>query len=96
MEVDKRWVRLLSKQLQAAEVELIANLGQAPVTLNQILNMQAGDVISLEIPETIEARVDGVPVMECRYGVLNGQYALKVNKMLNSSDSDSPKGHEYA
>lgn len=88
MEVDKRWVRLLSKQVQIAEVELVANLGHAPVTLNQILNMQEGDVISLEIPDAIVAQVDGVPVMECRYGVLNGQYALRVDTMLSQAESD--------
>lgn len=96
MEVDKRWLRLLSKQVQIAEVELVANLGHAPVTLDQILNMQAGDVISLEIPEAIVAQVDGVPVLECRYGVLNGQYALKVDKMLSSAESDSSKGDDHA
>jgi flagellar motor switch protein FliM len=26
-----------------------------------------------------------VPVMECHYGVFNGQYALKVDKMLAKS-----------
>lgn len=82
MEVDKRWVQMLSKQVQLAEVELVANLGQAPVTLRQILNMKEGDVISLEIPEAIVAQVDGVPVLECKYGVFNGQYALKVDKIL--------------
>ncbi len=89
MEVDKRWLRLLSKQVQIAEVELVANLGHAPVTLDQILNMQVGDVISLEIPEAIVAQVDGVPVMECRYGVFGGQYALRVDKMLSHAESDS-------
>jgi len=88
LEVDKRWLRLLSKQVQIAEVELVANLGHAPVTLDQILNMQVGDVISLEIPEAIVAQVDGVPVMECRYGVSNGQYALRVHKTLNHAESD--------
>lgn len=88
MEGDKRWVRLLSKQVQIAEVELVANLGHAPVTLDQILNMQVGDVISLEIPEAIVAQVDGVPVMECKYGVSNGQYALRVDKTLNHAESD--------
>jgi flagellar motor switch protein FliM len=96
MEVDKRWVRLLSRQVQAAEVELIATLGQAPVSLRQIMNMRVGDVISLDIAETIEAQVDGVPVLECRYGVMNGQYALKVNKMLNHSMSDTPHGDDHA
>ncbi len=86
MEVDKRWARLLSKQIQSADVELVANLGHAQVTLDQILSMQEGDVIPLEIPQNILAQVDGVPVMECRYGIINGQYALRVNAMIAQVD----------
>ena len=51
MEVDKRWVRLLSKQVQSAEVELVLNLGQAQLTIDQLLGMQVGDVIAVEIPQ---------------------------------------------
>ncbi len=91
LEVDKRWVRLLSKQIQNAEVELVANLGREPVTLNQILNMKAGDIISVDIPETIVAEVDNVPVMECNYGVFNGQYALKVSKMLTPDHDEADR-----
>jgi flagellar motor switch protein FliM len=85
LEVDKRWLRLLSQQVQSAEVELVATLGQAEVTFNRILGMKPGDVIPLDIPDAITAAVDGVPVMECRYGLFNGQYALKVEKMLTGS-----------
>ena len=85
LEVDKRWLRLLAQQVQTAEVELTAVLGRSAVTFNQILKMKAGDVIALDIPESITAAVDGVPVMECHYGLFNGQYALKVEKMLAGS-----------
>lgn len=88
MVVDRRWLRLLAQQIQMAEVELVATLGQTAVTVDQILKMRAGDVIALEIPEAIIAAVDGVPVMECRYGQFNGQYALKVEKMLTSSATE--------
>jgi flagellar motor switch protein FliM len=88
LEVDKRWLRLLAQQVQTAEVELVATLGQAEVTFNQILKMKAGDVIPLGIPEAITAAVDGVPVMECRYGLFNGQYALRVEKMLTTPVSE--------
>jgi flagellar motor switch protein FliM len=90
LEVDERWTKLFTKQIQVAEVNLVANLGEAPVTLGQILNMQVGDVISLDIPEAIVAEVDGIPILECKYGVLNGQYALKVNKILTMPENDSP------
>lgn len=81
-EVDERWVKQLKNQIQDAEVDLVANLGHTPVTLSQIVNLKVGDVISLDIPEAIVADVDGVPMLECNYGILNGQYALKVNKVL--------------
>ncbi len=82
LEVDKRWLRLLTAQVQTAEVEMIATLGRAEVSLKQILHMKAGDVIAINIPPAITATVDGVAVMECRYGLSNGQYALKVEKIL--------------
>lgn len=88
LEVDKRWLRLLAQQVQTADVELVATLGQAAVTFNQILKMKAGDVIPLGIPDSIIAAVDGVPVMECRYGLCNGQYALKVEKILTSASAE--------
>ena len=88
LEVDKRWIKLLSQQVQGAEVELIANLGQTKVTFEQILSMQTGDIIPLEIPKSITAHIDGVPVMDCRYGTMNGRYALRVNSMISPSESE--------
>jgi len=85
LEVDKRWLRLLAQQVQTAEVDLVATLGRTAVTCKQILSMKAGDVIAFDIPEAITAAVDGVPVLECRYGLFNGQYALKVEKILTTS-----------
>ena len=89
IEADNRWLNLMQKQVQNAEVDLVATLGNTDVTLGEILNLKAGDVISLEIPQAIMAEVDGVPVLECNYGILNGQYALKVNKILNGPEATS-------
>ena len=87
LEVDKRWIRLMTQQIQVAEVELIATLGTGKASFDDILNMKVGDIIPLNVPEQIQATVDGVPVMDCTYGVLNGQYALKVEKLLANTDS---------
>ena len=70
LEMDKRWIRLMTQQIQTAEVEILANMGSAKVTLGDILNMQKGDIIPIAVPETITAEVDSVPVMECSYGKL--------------------------
>jgi len=94
LEMDKRWIRLMTQQIQTAEVEILANMGTANVTLGDILNMKIGDVISINVPENIIAEVDNVPVMECSYGKLNGQYALRVEKLIYSAH-DSTQGDEH-
>jgi hypothetical protein len=43
------------------------------MTLRQIVDLKAGDVISLDLPEAVIAQVDGVPLFECHYGQKNGQ-----------------------
>lgn len=94
LEVDKRWIRLMRQQIQMAEVEIIADLGTATISLRDIVNMKVGDVIPLEIPQSIEAKVDGVPVMECAYGKFNGQYTLRVEKLLSNSLNEPPTGDQ--
>lgn len=90
--VDKRWQQMLARQVQSADVELTAILGQASVTLDHILKMQIGDVIPLEVGENITAQVDGVPVMECKYGVFNSQYAMRVERLLAAQPSEITEG----
>lgn len=88
LEVDKRWVGRLSKQVQSAEVTMMVNLAQVQLRLDQILKMQVGDVIPLDIPEFVTASVDGVPVMECKYGISSGRYSLRMEKMLTSGSNE--------
>jgi flagellar motor switch protein FliM len=94
LEVDRRWVRVLSQQVQSAEVELTVDLAEIRSSFEQILNMRAGDVLPIDIPEQVVAKVDGVPVMECGYGMFNGQYALRVQKMISASDTMKEGGYE--
>lgn len=86
--VDHRWFQLLSRQVQSASVELVATLGHASMTLEQVLKMRDGDIVPLEVGENIIAAVDGIPVMECKYGTFNQQYALMVEKMVATNEGE--------
>ena len=85
-EPDKRWINLLKQQIQSAEVELVAELAHAGATIEQLLSFQPGDFIELDIKQQIQAKVDGVPVLECHYGTSNGKYAIKVDQLISSSN----------
>lgn len=95
VEVDKRWIKQLSQQVQSADVELKARFLSFQSTIGQLLKLQIGDVLPVEIPETIVAEVNGVPVMECSYGTSNKHYALRVQKMINHHDRDSGKERDH-
>jgi len=90
LSTDKRWIGTLRRQLQGAEVEIVAQLGTATISLGQILKLKAGDVIPVQIPDKILAHVDSVPLMECRYGQQNGQYALKVERFITPDITSDP------
>jgi flagellar motor switch protein FliM len=83
-EPDRRWITLMKQQLQSAEVEVVAELAQAPATVEQLLSFKAGDFIELDLRQAIQAKVAGVPVFECHYGTSNGKYALKVDQLLTN------------
>ena len=84
-EVDNRWVKLMQHQVQAAEVELVATLAQTKVTLGDILNLKVGDVVMVDVAEKVVADVSGIPVLECSYGTVSGNYALKVETILSGA-----------
>jgi flagellar motor switch protein FliM len=86
IEVDKRWVNVLTQEIQAAEVVLVAELAHAEATVEQLIAMKPGDFIELDKPTRIQAKVDGVPLFECQYGTHNAKYALKVERSLRHSD----------
>ena len=87
VEPDKRWVNLLKNQIQDAEVELVAELATARATVEQLLGFRPGDFIELDMEPVIQAKVDSVPVFDCQYGVNNGHYAIKIDKLLTSSET---------
>ena len=82
LSTDRRWSNTLRKQLKTASVELVAPLGSADVTLRQIMALKTGDVIPFEISDLLTVTSNNAPVLTARYGVKNGQYALKIEQFL--------------
>jgi flagellar motor switch protein FliM len=86
MEVDRRWVNVLTREIQAAEVTIVAELAKADATVEQLMALKKGDFIELERMPKIQATIDGVPVFECHYGTHNAKYAIRIEKALRGND----------
>ena len=85
VEPDRRWINLLKHQIQDAEVELVAELGHAGATVEQLLAFKPGDFIELDLDPLIQTKVAGVPVFQAHYGTSNNRYAVKVDRLLTGS-----------
>ena len=88
MEVDRRWVNVLTHEIQAVEITMVAELARTRTTVEQLLSMKKGDFIELERSPRIKATIDGVPMFECQYGTHNSKYAIRIDKSLRNHDLD--------
>lgn len=93
---DKRWLTMLTRQVQAAEVELTAELAYSHATVEQLLRLNVGDFIEFDLQPSIVTKVDGVPLFDGDYGVVNGRYAVKINEFLTASQQDNTEVENHA
>ena len=95
-EPDKRWLTMLTKQVQTAEIELTAELAHSQTTVGQLFELNVGDFIEFDLQPTIVTKVDGVPLFDAEYGVVNGRYAVKINEFLTGRQETNSKGANHA
>lgn len=81
-EVDERWVKALRAEIMEARVELECTVCEREITLRDILDLQVGDVIPVELPESMSLRANGVPIFQARLGESRGNLALQVTSRV--------------
>jgi flagellar motor switch protein FliM len=79
-ERDMRWTYALRSEVETADVDLEVTLTETTLSLGEILEMRPGDVIPVEIPPRLVARVGDVPVFWAKFGVSRGKLSLKVEQ----------------
>lgn len=81
-ERDDRWVRALREDVMAAEVELECDLVHREVSLRDIVDLRAGDVIPVNMPESSVLTANGVPMFRVVLGRVKENLALKVVEIV--------------
>lgn len=81
---DKAWRQRITHELQASSIELIADFVEIPLRIPQVMSLKPGDVLPIDLPDTVTATVNSLPIMECEFGSLNKNRALKVKQLLEN------------
>jgi flagellar motor switch protein FliM len=75
---DERWVKALREDVLDVSVPLTATVARRQLKLRDILHMQPGDVIPIELPDHLVLRTNGVPSFKARLGSHKGTLAVQV------------------
>lgn len=86
--VDERWLQALQEEIQIADVEISSTLTEATLSVRELLDVRPGDIIPIELPETVVLYVEDVPTFRGKFGVSNGINAIKVTECLRCKRSE--------
>lgn len=77
-DVDDRWVRALREDVMDATVVINSTVAEKEVSLRDIIDLEPGDVIPLDLAPNLILTANGVPVLHARLGRSRGNLALQI------------------
>jgi flagellar motor switch protein FliM len=80
--IDKRWLHALEEEIQIAKVEISSTLAEVNLTVHELLDIRPGDIIPIDIPETVIINVEDIPLFRGKFGVANGINAIKITQLI--------------
>ncbi|MFY0675785.1 MAG: flagellar motor switch protein FliM [Neptuniibacter sp.] len=81
-EKDERWQIALQRDILMAKLPLQMTIAEQDMTLRDVVELEAGDVIPIELPESFQLKANKVPVFNCTMGVSRGNLALKITDQI--------------
>ncbi|GFE83205.1 flagellar motor switch protein FliM [Steroidobacter agaridevorans] len=83
VEHDERWVSALKEEIEDAEVELTTLLGRSKLTMRQLMDMKAGDILPCDFNGRATVMAEDVPIFRGKFGVSNGQQAVQIEDRIS-------------
>lgn len=82
-EIDGSWQDSLRKEVLRCEVSLNSLLVEKSMTIKEVMKFQKGDVIPIDMPETVIVQSESVAIFEGKVGLSEGNYAIQIKEKLN-------------
>ncbi|MCL1036504.1 flagellar motor switch protein FliM [Shewanella submarina] len=81
-DTDIRWSKALREEIMDVEVGVEAQVVEKTVSLRDVMELKAGDIIPVEMPEYIIMDVEELPSFRCKLGQSKDNLALKVYEKI--------------
>jgi len=86
---DERWSQSLRDELEESDVELVTQLGQAKLSLGELIDMKVGDIIPCNFDGRATVLADGLPLMQGEIGQQSGLQVVKINRLIGRKQGNS-------
>jgi flagellar motor switch protein FliM len=85
---DSQWSQLIAERLTEAAVEVSGVLARTTITINDLHNLEVGDLIVTEKPATspVTLTAEGVPKFWAQLGQFKGSRALRIQRPIAATD----------
>ena len=84
LEVDYIWINRIKEQIMGTSANLVVKLGEADLTMRDLMELDSGDIIQLGTDATLplDVTVEGVAKFKGIPGLLKGNRAIKITDSL--------------
>jgi flagellar motor switch protein FliM len=86
-ERDERWELAMREEVMGASVEISSILGEATLPLRTLAGLRVGDIIPLDVKDTVEVCAENLPIFRGTLGVHNNSYSIKISEWIERASS---------
>jgi flagellar motor switch protein FliM len=80
---DTHWSKTLREEAKNIEVSMSASLIELTMMMQDVLKMEKGDIIPIEMPKQVSLKVEGIPIARGKVGVSNDKKAIKIQEVVH-------------
>jgi flagellar motor switch protein FliM len=81
-DTDMRWSKALRDEIMDVPVELSTKFIEVKLSLQKIMDLKAGDIIPIEMPDHITVLVENLPSFRAKLGRSRDNLALKIESKI--------------
>ncbi|GHF80642.1 flagellar motor switch protein FliM [Thalassotalea marina] len=86
-DTDMRWSKALRDEIMDVPVELSTKFLEVDLPLSKIMELEAGDIIPIEMPEHITVLIEDLPTFRAKLGKSRDNVALQIEEKIKRPES---------
>ncbi|MGL4205180.1 MAG: flagellar motor switch protein FliM [Aeromonadaceae bacterium] len=86
-DTDLRWSKALRDEIMDVKVGISAKLLETEISLRRLMELKAGDIIPVEMPESLLLAVEDLPTFRGKLGRTHEKVAIKITEKIKRPES---------